>query len=372
MADQCILCGKCLEVCPLLRATDREELSPRTKADLARLLAQHTADLNSVDVARLASLCLGCHRCASACSQGVDVLGLVAALRQAHPDFKQWLWKTWLTKAPRLWSASATAAGLIPERLHPEKLGPFLKLLAGLKGGPGLEPFLTTTTFPDTYRGKEVLLFAGCTATYVQGRWLMTALRLLDGLGMEVLHDDFQCCGAGLKSAGCIDEAQDMAQHNVDVWNRADRPPVVTFCASCRAGLLGYDQFLGQEEGQAWVDSVMSLSTLVRDIDCVTSDKTSESLGYHRPCHAGGADADLAFLRGVLGARLTVPSGHECCGFGGLLRLSDSALADRVGVRCIEHFEDHDVVLTGCSACVTQLGAISNGGVAAHWLEIIK
>ena len=135
MSNPCILCGKCLEVCPLIRATGPEELGPRAKADLCRLLAEDHSLLDGEDVARLAGLCLGCGRCRAVCSRGVDVPGLVAALRAAHPDFRQWLWKTWLTNAKTLWGTGSTAAGLIPKRFRPEKFGPLLRMLAGLKGG---------------------------------------------------------------------------------------------------------------------------------------------------------------------------------------------------------------------------------------------
>ncbi len=58
MSSQCILCGKCLEVCPLLNATGREELSPRAKASLCSALADKAGELSEADAARLAGICL--------------------------------------------------------------------------------------------------------------------------------------------------------------------------------------------------------------------------------------------------------------------------------------------------------------------------
>lgn len=78
--------------------------------------------------------------------------------------------------------------------------------------------------YPDTYRGRKMLLFAGCTANFVQTRWLSTARKLLDGLGVDVLSDDFKCCGSGLKAAGFADESSSMAAHNVRVWRDAGHP----------------------------------------------------------------------------------------------------------------------------------------------------
>jgi len=374
VSGDCILCGKCLEVCPLLRATGREELGPRAKADLCRILSEDPNLLSEIDVAKLVGLCLGCGRCREVCSQGVDVPALVAGLRGAHPDFKAWLWKTWLIHAKKLWSPGSAAAKLIPEQFHSEKLGPMLKMLAGLKGKSGLEPCLEVTFFPDTYRGKKMLLFAGCTANFVQTRWLMTALKLLDGLGVEVLPGDFKCCGSGLKAAGFADESESMAAHNVQVWRDAGCPPVVTFCASCRAGLQGYDGcFESVKEQEKWQNTLLSLSGILLDAFFVLSDNVPETLAYHQPCHARGDDTDYALLNAALKNRMVGATGRQCCGFGGVMRLAAPGLTDPVNQQCWDALAEADVVITGCSACVTQLAATAPDSVkVGHWLELIK
>ena len=373
MAGECILCGKCLEVCPLLNATGREELGPRAKADLCSQLKKDEAGLSGEAVAGLAGRCLGCHRCAKVCSQGVDVPGLVAALRAAHPDFKSWLWKTWLVHARELWSSTSLAARLIPKKFQPEKLGQFLKMLAGLKGGPGLEPFLSVESFPETWRGEKMLLFAGCTANFVQARWLMTALRLLSGLGAEVLPGEFECCGGGLKSAGFADEARAMAQGNIDVWRKAGRPRLVVLCASCRSGLAGYaDCFKDPAELRQWQDSITPLTALLRGAVFVLSEGAPGKVGYHRPCHVDNADSDYIFLGNALGERLVAATQKECCGFGGLMRLGAPGLADQVNIKCWKKLGSPDTVLSGCSACVAQLAATGPDETqVGHWLEII-
>jgi len=371
--SHCILCGKCLQACPLLKATGREELGPRSKSDLCRVLAEAPGLLSETDAATLAGLCLGCGRCREVCSQGQDVPGLVAALRAAHPNFKSWLWKTWLTRARQLWSPGSKAAGLVPERFRTEKLGPMLKMLAGMSGGPGLAPFLTPKTFPDTYCGEKLLLFAGCTANYVQGRWLMAALRLLDGLGTEVLPGEFACCGSGLKGAGFADESAAMAKRNVAVWRDAGRPRIAVFCASCLAGLRAYDCFESAEERSRWGNSLLPLSESMRGVEFVISGNTPESLGYHHPCHAGADDPDRDFLREVLGDRLVAATDDQCCGFGGVMRLAAPGLTEPVNRRCWEALGGADTVLSGCSACLAQLSATAPDGVAVgHWLETIK
>ncbi|WP_425607912.1 (Fe-S)-binding protein [Pseudodesulfovibrio pelocollis] len=377
VAGECILCGKCLEVCPLLAATGREELGPRAKADLCHLLARDEAGLRGADVARLAGLCLGCDRCAAVCSQGVDVPGLVAGLRGAHPDFKGWLWKTWLSHAKTLWPVGSAMAGLVPDSLRPERFGPLLKMLAGLRDGPGLTPalapFLTPTSFPDTHRGEPMLLFPGCTATHVRQRWLAAAHSLLHGLGVAILPGDFRCCGSGLKSAGFADEARAMALHNLAAWRGAGRPKVAVFCASCLSALRGYTHYIDDPaEAEVWRNSLILLSILAKDTVFVISGAVPDRIAYHRPCHADGAGSDHLLLVAALGDRLVESTDRQCCGFGGVMALGAPELADRVNARCWDQLAGAELVLTGCSACAARLDATAPAGVAVgHWLEVI-
>lgn len=371
MAGDCILCGKCLSVCPLIKATNREELGPRAKSDLARLLKEQPDLLKSKDVKQLAGLCLGCHRCKAACSQGVNVPVIVSALRHAHPDMKSWLWKTWLSNT-KLWATGSSAASIVPEEFQFGKLGQQLKMLAGLKGDSGIEPFLKIESFPDTFRGEKVLLFAGCTATHVQSRWLIAALNLLDGLGVEVLSGEFECCGSGLKSAGFTDEANHLAQSNVDVWRKAGRPKVVGFCASCLAGLKGYDVFKDEDEARQWKEALTPLSNLLSGTVFSMTPTAPEEIGYHRPCHVDENDSDYSMLINALGQRLATVTKDECCGFGGLLRLAAPELGDKVNARCWEKLAGPKTVLTGCSACATQLASTAPETTkVGHWLETI-
>jgi len=373
VAGECILCGKCLEVCPLLAATGREELGPRAKADLCRLLARDEAGLRGAGVARLAGLCLGCGRCAAVCSQGVDVPGLVAGLRGAHPDFRGWLWKTWLTHARTLWPVGSAMAGLVPDALRPERFGPLLRLLAGLGSGPGLTPFLIPTAFPDTHRGERMLLFPGCTATSLRQRWSAAARGLLDGMGAALLPGDFRCCGGGLGGAGFADEARAMARHNINVWRGAGRPGLVVFCASCLSALRGYGAFFeNAAEAEAWAGCLTPLSALAREVVFVVSGVAPARIGYHRPCHAQAADGDRLLLAAALGDRLMAATDRQCCGFGGVMRLGAPELGDQVGRACLERLAGAELVLTGCSACAAQLAATAPEGVSVgHWLEAV-
>ncbi len=404
-AAECVLCGCCLEGCPLFAATGREELSPRAKALLAGPSKFGAANLPpgglpEADVAALTGLCLACGRCEKLCPQGVKVPALMAALRAAHPDFKQWLWKQWITRLGPFWSLAARGAAILPESFAPAALGLALKGLKGLRPGVGLRPWLTISRFPvEAYRQKygdrPVAVFDGCVGAGPRRVWADAARFLLGGLGARLVQTRFSCCGSTLGTAGLPGEQEQVRRANVAAWREAGRPLLATYCATCRKGLADYASaggpaalFADEAERRAWREAVTPLSALLAGASAKAGRGAPSVVGYHKPCHAdlgdGLGDPDQALLAGLLGARLRSPAKGGCCGFGGVLQLTAPELSATVGGACWNTLDaalgftgapevTPAYVLSGCSGCVMQLSATApQRASVGHWLEILR
>ncbi|MHC1752335.1 (Fe-S)-binding protein [Humidesulfovibrio sp.] len=400
----CVLCGCCLEGCPLFAATGREELSPRAKALLAgpsKFAAANLPEggLPQADVAALTGLCLACGRCEKLCPQGVKVPALMTAMRAAHPDFRQWLWKQWITRLGPFWSLAARGAAALPEAFAPASLGLALKGLKGLRPGAGLAPWLTLTEFPvEAFRQKHgdrpVAVFDGCVGSGPRTVWADTARQLLGGLGARLTQARFSCCGSTLGTAGLPVEQHDARRKNVAAWREAGRPLLVTYCATCRKGLAEYlgaggALFADQAEQEQWRAALVPLSSLLLGVQAKADSTESVEpaapsvVGYHRPCHAdlgdGLGDPDHTLLAALLGPRLRVAAKGSCCGFGGILQLGAPQLSEAVGRACWAGLDAAcgqsapAYVLSGCSGCVMQLSATAPAGAGTgHWLEIVR
>ena len=368
--SECVQCGICLEVCPLVRVTGREELSPRAKGLLSARSDAGAAELSPRRVAELAGLCLGCGRCRAVCPQGVDVPGLVGRLRAASPGFLDRLWGLGLRSAGPLWQVLGLAEGLVPERF-----GLMLKGLAAVSGRGGLAPRIARRRESLAYAGQAALLFAGCAARYLAPRWEATARALLAGLGLALAGADFGCCGGGLAVAGLTTAQAEARARNVAAWRSAGRPRLVTLCASCRAGLAGTAEtglFADEAERARWLEALVPLSGLLDPRDFVATDPGP--VAWHRPCHAQALDPDQAVLSAVPGLRLTRATRDECCSFGGVMQLGAPKLSAEVGRECWAALGDEPglCVLTGCSACAMRLAATApQGVVAGHWLDAV-
>jgi glycolate oxidase iron-sulfur subunit len=374
----CVLCGKCLEVCPLFAATGREELSPKAKFFLAQTMADHAAELSEKAAVELAAKCLTCGKCEKACPFGLCAPELMGELRATHPNIESTLWKTWVEKAPVLWPMLATLSRIVPRLTR----GGYAGLLNGLKAmdsKAGIEPWLTPVSFEACGKGRKAVVFPGCVGAHVQPRWTATAKNILAGLGFDVLpQPDLACCGCTLGHAGLKDAQTQMQRTNIQAWREAGRPELISFCATCRCGLRGYasrDLGWGLGEREQWLAGLVPFSELAGRVTYDIGPDAPSRVHYHTPCHGAGGGHDENFLRSVLSERLSAKTRKNlCCGFGGALKLSAPELSDQVAKRCLDFYgaRPGEQILTGCSGCVIQLRANAPAGVGVgHWLEII-
>lgn len=396
---QCILCGRCLQVCPLFKATGREELSPRGKFFLARTVSEQMAGgasgrgdkglaLSPGTAADLAGLCLSCGRCEKVCPQGMCAPHLVGELRAAYPGWENWLWKQWIGHAGALWPAAGTAARLLPG--GKSRFGQMVRKLKGMLG-TSVRPWLAVERFDACGQGRKAVLFPGCVGTHARSDWTDKSLALLGGVGFEVPEmPGWGCCGSTLGHAGLPDAERALQLANLAAWRAAGRPLVAVFCATCLCGLRAYADALplgdqGWEnamEREQWKDGIRTLAGLLGETSFRAQGQAPPGVMFHMPCHGGGpggAGRDLALVGRALGdagqgGLLRTGKGNECCGMGGVLQLGAPGLSSRVAANCWDAYgaQPGEVMLTACSGCVTQLAATAPDGVAAgHWLDML-
>jgi glycolate oxidase iron-sulfur subunit len=373
-----VLCGKCLEVCPLFDATGNEELSPRAKFHLAAAMAGKNPAVSEKAAVELAARCLSCGKCEKACPLGLCAPELVSGMRAAHPNIESKLWWAWVEKARVLWPMMATLSRLVP-RVNRGGYAGLLSSLKAMDPGERLTPWLGIASLPDIGASRSLAIFPGCVASHAKTHWSDRARSLLAGLGFSLLRQpEFACCGCTLGHAGLKNSQLDMQRLNVEAWRFAGRPLLAVFCATCRFGLSGYvtrDLGWGEGEREAWLAAVTPLSDLAAHGVYEARPGAPAKVHFHAPCHGARGGHDQRFLLAALGPRISARTRKNlCCGFGGALKLSAPELSDTVARRCMEFYAPNpgDQMLSGCSGCVIQLHANRPAGVdVGHWLEIL-
>ena len=372
---ECVLCGKCLEVCPLFQATAQEEFSPRAKADLLRALHSTGHDLSESGVRRLAGMCLGCQRCREVCPQNVDVPQQIQDLKAQHPGWRSWIWGRLVTNAPRLYPLLAAWGRQAPGVAPPGRQD----LLRSLGQGGDVPARIETGTAlaPGVRAEGPWVLFPGCAARFAKPHWLAAAQQLLDQAGAALAATpDWACCGFTLGQAGLPGEQRRLQEKNIELWREWGRPRVAIFCATCLAGLQGYAQYAAHwqddAEREQWLQGLTPLwhfvSALAEPDRRVLAGKHYVA---HSPCHSPAGEGPWleSFLR-AHGAQ--VQALDHCCGLGGSMQLEHPRMCSRVSSAFWASVApETEAVLTGCAGCVLHLGATAPRPIqVGHWLEL--
>ena len=418
----CILCGKCVSVCPVFLATKQEELSPKAKQRTLAVLKSNKAKLNVTSCNNLAEMCLSCGKCAQTCPQGLNFPEQLSKLRASHSGWRQWVWNRWVSQGNILWPMLSTLSKAVPDAQGKNEATKFVKSIQAMQPPTDIPEYINVARYDaDSGKGQRVLLFSGCTGSRVQKSWKHKSETIIKKLGYNLLPDKgFTCCGLTLDHAGIPDAAHKNRMQNLRAWRAAERPLLVTFCATCYLGLAEYahDESLGWAEGEqeAWTNALLPLSSLWADSLFTVDVPNHTYIRYHQPCHWHGKDADFLWLREVLYDEISAPSSASCCGMGGIAQLGNRALSRTVADKCwnnllqppqkqdtdlpcyskpngnclCDMFDDEEdapelcdevpatyLVVTGCSGCTLQLRGTApevdgKKVKVGHWLDILS
>ena len=364
---QCTLCGRCLEVCPLFKLTQHEELSPRGKAFLLQKISM--SEISAVDASTLAGLCLGCAKCAKVCPQQINLPLKISLLKAAHPRWKDWIWSRILLKSTLFPPLLRFSKDLLPG-LHPmlEAIGPDSENCSA--------PIKLKTSVRK--QNQEAVIFPGCFSRFLRPDLEYKARAVLSSLGFKLLPTpDWQCCGFALLQAGFLDKNALCRLTNINIWKSLGRPRIYTFCATCVQGLEGKNNPSTQNDLQkSFVSSIRSLSELIPLLSFQSvADPLKTQLIWHTPCH--GSEKTGSALKKLLNMEnMDISlSSTQCCGLGGAFRLLNKKMSlDLAYERWHNLHPSADAhCLSECSGCIIQLGSTRPSGVrVSHWLDLFE
>jgi Fe-S oxidoreductase len=338
--DRCVRCGSCLQYCPLFNVTGEEQFSPRGKLYLLQVmdLIENDEELGR-DFRKLLFQCTMCGRCGDVCSADVDLL------------------KIWHDQR-------AKAVGAAP--LEFQYLDSLKDSLANVYNIYGLDPDDRAIYWLDEVEddipnihdrvyteGKtaEIMIFLGCLMSFRSSqldvvKGLLKALESVDADYLVMGAEEF-CCGHPLHLTGDETGADTLRAHNRSVVEDAGAKRVITGCPGCLIQLRKYHKF-ENTEALHHTEFFDHLS------DELPKTKRTETFAYHDPCELGRILEVKEEPRSVLN-KLGVKFKEmdlSCCGGGGLLRMTDPNLSDKIIQlkRATEELQDTKVV-TACPSC---------------------
>jgi len=221
---------------------------------------------------------------------------------------------------------------------------------------------------------ETVQLFVTCIMDTLYPEVGESVVHVLERAGVQVGFPSGQtCCGQPAFNAGLRSQAQPVAQHTIQVFERTQGPVVVP-SGSCAAMIRhGYLELFADDphwlpRARALAERTYEFSEFLVDYLRVTDVGAhyAGKLSYHSSCHLlrdlGISRQPRALLAAVREAELVdLPYGEECCGFGGVFSAEHPQISSAMLARKMANIEASGAPLVvSCDAgCITNI----NGGL---------
>jgi glycolate oxidase iron-sulfur subunit len=391
LIDKCVHCGFCLPTCPTYVLWGEEMDSPRGRIYLMKAGLEGRAEMTSSFVQHF-DRCLGCLACVTACPSGVQYAPLIEKSRvqiERHyqrPEGEQWFRRLLMALLPypsRMRLVMAPLLLLAPfmgknggikpvlASLFPRRLRALLAVAprVSLTGLIGSIPVRTAAVGRERLR---VALLEGCVQRVAFAGVNEATVRVLAAEGCRVDAPRAQgCCGALPLHAGHIEQARELARHNIEVFEAAGVDRIVVNAAGCGSAMKEYGELF---EGDAeWAERARAISGKVRDVSQLLAElgepravrrPIPSRVVYHDACHLAhgqGVRAEpRALLQGIPGVELLTPVESDiCCGSAGIYNLVQPEPAGELGRRKARHIAalSPDMIATGNPGCTLQIAA---------------
>ncbi len=331
-------------MCPSFMATREEEHSTRGRANALRAALSGRLppeELTSRRMYEVMDLCIECKACKAECPSSVDMAKIkFEFLAQYHERHRvPWRSRVFAHAAVLGWAASGLQAHLINPLLRSDVVRRGLDRALGISAQRTLPPFAPqpfTRWFARHARHRahgqgtrpQVVLFHDTFTTYHEPHVAISATRVLEAAGFEVLLSNHGCCGRPMISKGLVREARRAARRTVDTlvpWAAAGLP-IVGLEPSCLLSLV--DEYLYLLPGDAAARQVADAAVLFEEFVTQQVEAGMWPLQFvdqaqrvllHGHCHQKALVGSGASKR-----VLSLPPGYEvhevdsgCCGMAG-------------------------------------------------------
>lgn len=371
-AMKCVRCGSCKALCPTYDYDASESMSARGRLMLLYALERGDLEPGPVLMDRLFS-CALCGMCDATCPAGLEITEAIYRARSLlRPEDRE---RKRLRAAARFSLKRPLLSFRAVKLLRP--LLPYLIRKGLVPYGITLpeEPLRNGGHIfqPEKSRGR-VAVFAGCSVNFLFPHLGESLIKVLIGLGYEVVLPPGEvCCGAPLRALGLEREAVSLARKNVEIFGKLRAEAVLSLCPTCTLALkVQYPRLLGEGVKGAMDISRFLAGKIPPDAAALGGKPLVEgTAAYHDPCHLAyglGVRKEPREILRLLGVR-TVEAHEEggCCGFS--LSLTHKDISNGLLQKRLAAYREADTVVTSCPGCMLQLE--SGGKKVLHLIELL-
>ncbi len=341
--DQCIKCGLCLTHCPVNHELFLEKYTPRGKIQLARRYGRGEATLSD-RYRDIFARCLLCGACSVTCPSGVNLTTVFTHMRKEIAEQRG------LSPSMKPAVDSLMSHHNISREDNDER-------------GDWREDIDNLPKHQYEKSKAKLVYFVGCVASFfpmVQSiPQNMVQIMTAANVDFTVMAGEEWCCGFPLIGAGAGEGLERFVKHNVEKVRALEAETIVFSCPSCyRMWREYYPNDFKLFHSTQFIEQLM-------DEKALTFNEFPGFITYHDPCdlgrNGGEYDAPRKILKAIPGLELIEMENNRakstCCGGGGNLEMTDSALSNKLARRKVAEIRKTGAgaLVTACQQCVRTL-----------------
>jgi heterodisulfide reductase subunit D len=349
----CAYCAYCVNnnaACPTFLSTNHEISTGRGKLITARNLAQGKLS-NEEGLEALATglfQCTFCGACEEECLVNIPLMKLYSELK-----------------------------GLVQEKLpkNTQKLFSNLSKTKNIYGLDQEDRDLWKYPVEEIYdkwvnKPNEIGYFIGCVSSYSgrAGATPATILQLASNAKkpITIFSPNEFCCGNPYLLGGQIEEARELAKHNVREITKLGIKTLILSCAGCyRVFTKKYPELLEEKLPFSVITHMEFLLNLISDKKLIIDKNSPITVTFKDPCelgrHCGVYDIPRTLIEALPGVKnAELENNREnalCCGAGGLVKANYSEMAGDIANILINQMEEKkiDLCLNACPSCLLNI-----------------
>lgn len=217
----------------------------------------------------------------------------------------------------------------------------------------------------------RVSLFVTCLVDQMWSSIGASTVEVLRRAGCEVEFDDRQtCCGQPAFNTGYRDEARQVAQRFIRIFEESKADAIVSPSGSCTAMVHHFPELFTSDA--QWTERAQKIAARTHELSSFlvrvleredVGASWTGKLTWHDACH-GLRDLNLKseprkLIRNVRGAEFVeLENSDACCGFGGTFSIKYPEISVAILDQKIEAIERSGVqaVVSGDASCLMQIG----------------
>ena len=323
--NKCSKCGKCQEVCPIYKLTGNDCAVSRGKFVMLQGVLRGDLKLNKT-IEKYLDICLKCGKCKDFCPSGIDVCEIFNTAKHEYVKNRPY--------------------GKITRFLQSSMV--FNKMLNTFQKING---FFNHQPLKQIHNDKKIklLYFKGCANT-INPKSEIAMKKVLSHFDVELIEQDFECCGVPFLSSGNLERYEEVKKHNIELL-KGDYNYIITDCASCESALKDYYK----NTKDLNEPNIINICHFLAIQDKKFIFKKHLKVTFHKPCHLKSD----AFLKPLLSRcenieYIEAKDYDECCGFAGEFAIRNPKLSMKMTKQKAKNLADTgaDIILTACPACI--------------------